>query len=128
MTPHPLEDLTIADYLGPASPPVPARARNTALALGTVLAETLSGQRSPNQFSRWLTPTGCQRLSNWVRTNRQRPTKLARCQLTMVDDHVEARLSFSSGERTVAVAMRLDESEPGWRCSQLEVLLPGNAP
>lgn len=127
MTLHPLESLTLADYAAPENPSPPPAARTMALGIATALAETLSGRRSPHQFTRWLTPLGCQQVNSWVRTSGHRNAKLIRCQLVMVGDHVEGRLTFEAGVRIVAVALRLDESASEWKCTQLQILLPGNS-
>ncbi|MGI5950843.1 MAG: Rv3235 family protein [Brooklawnia sp.] len=126
MTPHPPDSLTFADYAGPDSPPVPPGAQSVALGMAKALAETLSGGRNPHQFARWLTPSGCQRITMWVRSNEGKRTQLSRCNLTMVSDHVEGWLTFKTGERILAVALRIDDLPgSGWVCSQLQVLLPG---
>lgn len=127
MTLHPLESLTLADYVAPRPPEVPQQARSLALGIAQAVAETLSGRRSPHQFIRWLSPLGCQEVTAWVRATGRADTHMTRCHLVMVDTHIEGCLTFNSGDRTIAVALRLDDQGNGWACQQLQVLLPGRS-
>lgn len=93
-------------------------------ALTQAIAEALSGCRPAAPLRPVVSPTVYQTLSRGRRTFRDQPyrPRLWRLRTCTIDpDHVEAAAVVRLGDGYRALALRLDRTDKGWRCTALRV-------
>lgn len=93
-------------------------------ALAQAISEALSGCRPPAPLRPVVSPAVYATLSNGSPSFRDQPYRprlwrLRTC--TVGPDHVEAAAVIRLGERHRALALRLDRTAKGWRCTALRV-------